>query len=168
MYKEGWKNILLHYGQHASYRCILFPDTLKYNSMAVFSQEGGTGQIINKSVIARQEAMKDAIEKDLSMLFDLYKSKDWQSVFKILCDPDKPQNVRMRAAEIIGKIGKLEIIEPLRSHTFDDDAVAGEIEKSVAKIHERHFTRECPFCAEIIKKRASICRYCGKKQPSSD
>lgn len=168
MYKKGWDNILLHYGQHASYRCILFPDTQKYNSMTVFSPEGGTGQIIDKSIIARREAMKAAIEKDLSMLSDLHKSKDWQSVLKILCDPDKPQEVRMCAAEIIGEIGELEIIEPLRSHTFDDEALASEIEQSVTKIHERHFTRECPFCAEIIKKRASICRYCGKKQPSSD
>jgi uncharacterized membrane protein (DUF485 family) len=23
-------------------------------------------------------------------------------------------------------------------------------------------TRECPFCAEIIKKKATVCRFCGK------
>ena len=27
-----------------------------------------------------------------------------------------------------------------------------EVDQAVAKIHERFFTRECPFCAEIIKK----------------
>jgi len=32
----------------------------------------------------------------------------------------------------------------------------------VARIHERHFTRECPFCAEVIKRRAKICKHCGK------
>jgi cell division protein FtsX len=24
-------------------------------------------------------------------------------------------------------------------------------------------TRECPFCAEIIKKKAALCRFCGKE-----
>jgi hypothetical protein len=23
-------------------------------------------------------------------------------------------------------------------------------------------TRECPFCAELIKKKATVCRFCGK------
>lgn len=168
LYKKGWKHILSQYSQYASYRCMLYPGTDNYETMAVFSEEGGTGQIIDELIIAKQEAMKVAIEEDLSILSELDKSKDCQSVLKILHDSDKPQQVRMRAAEIIGETGELDMIEPLRSHTFDDEALAGAIEKSVAKIHERHFTRECPFCAEIIKKRASICRYCGKKQPSSD
>ncbi|RLC31553.1 MAG: zinc ribbon domain-containing protein, partial [Deltaproteobacteria bacterium] len=29
-------------------------------------------------------------------------------------------------------------------------------------IHDRHFTRECPFCAEIIKKRAKLCKHCNQ------
>ncbi|MCK5418660.1 MAG: zinc ribbon domain-containing protein, partial [Desulfobacterales bacterium] len=33
----------------------------------------------------------------------------------------------------------------------------------VSKIHQRYFTRECPFCAEIIKKRAKICKHCQKE-----
>jgi hypothetical protein len=26
-------------------------------------------------------------------------------------------------------------------------------------------TRDCPFCAELIKKKATVCRFCGKKVP---
>jgi len=33
---------------------------------------------------------------------------------------------------------------------------------AVSKIHTRFFTRECPFCAEVIKKRANVCKHCGK------
>ncbi|MBW1822651.1 MAG: zinc ribbon domain-containing protein, partial [Deltaproteobacteria bacterium] len=25
------------------------------------------------------------------------------------------------------------------------------------------FTKECPFCAEIIKKKAKICKHCQKE-----
>jgi len=41
------------------------------------------------------------------------------------------------------------------------------MEKVVEQLHERHFTRECPFCAEIIKKRATVCKHCGKDVPKA-
>jgi membrane protein YdbS with pleckstrin-like domain len=28
--------------------------------------------------------------------------------------------------------------------------------------------RECPFCAEIIKKKAKVCRFCGRELPADD
>ncbi|RPI36371.1 MAG: zinc ribbon domain-containing protein, partial [Nitrospiraceae bacterium] len=29
--------------------------------------------------------------------------------------------------------------------------------------HKKNFTMECPYCAEIIKIRAKICKHCGKE-----
>jgi len=64
---------------------------------------------------------------------------------------------------MIGDIGELEAIEPLKSFKFGNELVQQKVNDSVLKIHERHFTRECPFCAEIIKRRANICKHCGKE-----
>ena len=166
MYKKGWDHVKSNYGHLASYRCILYPNTNHFDCMLVLSPAGGTGQIIDKELIARQQALNAAIKKELSMLADCRRSKDWQLVLTILFNPNKSKVVRIKAAEIIGDIGELEAIEPIKSHKFENDSISSEIEKSVEKIHELHFTRECPFCAEIIKKRARICKHCGKILPS--
>jgi len=71
--------------------------------------------------------------------------------------------VRVKAAEMIGDIGETDAIEPLRSHKFGNQVLQKQADKAVVKIHERFFTRECPFCAEIIKKRAKICKHCGRE-----
>jgi hypothetical protein len=80
----------------------------------------------------------------------------------MLLDAMEPQRVRLKAAEMIGDIGPLEAIEPIKSTRFGNEIIQKKVDESVKKIHERFFTRECPFCAEIIKKRAKICKHCGQ------
>jgi ribosomal protein L37AE/L43A len=56
----------------------------------------------------------------------------------------------------------LEAIEPIRNLKFGNELIQKKVNEAIDKIHERHFTRECPFCAEIIKRRAKICKHCGR------
>ncbi|UCD78473.1 MAG: zinc ribbon domain-containing protein, partial [Desulfobacterales bacterium] len=112
-----------------------------------------------------QQTSKAAIRRELLILADCYKTIDWRLVLKILLDTNKPKSVRIKAAEIIGEIGEPAAIEPLKHHPFGNSVISRKVEESVAQIHQRHFTRECPFCAEIIKKRAKICKHCGKLLP---
>ena len=107
--------------------------------------------------------LKEKIKKGFSILTDAYMAKDGVTVARILFDANEPQRVRLKAAEMIGDIGELEAIEPIRSAKFGNEIIQKKVDESVSKIHERYFTRECPFCAEIIKKRAKICKHCGKE-----
>ena len=84
-------------------------------------------------------------------------------MIRILLDITEPMRVRVKAAEMIGDIGALEAIEPIKNYKFGNEILQQKADDSIKKIHERYFTRECPFCAEIIKKRASICKHCGKE-----
>ena len=79
---------------------------------------------------------------------------------QLLSDPCEPARVRVKAAEMIGDIGPLEAIEALRCMKSGNQILQDAIDVAVSDIHQRHFTRECPFCAEIIKKRAKICKHC--------
>lgn len=162
-YVAGWEHMEETYAHRASYRCMNYPGTTVFEFMPVFSPQGGTGQMIDDQVLAQQEALKAATKKGFNILATCFVEKDGPTVLQILMDPGEPPRVRVKAAEMLGDIGELEVVEPLRSLKVGNDLIQSQIDASVAKIHERFFTRECPFCAEIIKQRAKVCKHCGKE-----
>jgi hypothetical protein len=137
-----------------------YPGKNKFEFIPVFSPVGAKGQIVDDQVLMDQELIKERIKKGFSILTDAYMAADSVTVVRLLLDATEPQRVRLKAAEIIGDIGGLEALEPIRSSKFGNEIVQKKVAESIAKIHERHFTKECPFCAEIIKKRAKICKHC--------
>ena len=163
LYKQGWDHIEDTYAHKASYRCMNYPGTENFELMPVFSDMGGRSQIIDEQAVAEQEALKEAIKRGFSVLADCYVNQDGPAVLQILTDSTEPARVRLKAADMIGDIGELEAIEPIRNLKFGHEPLQMAVDKAIQKIHERYFTRECPFCAEIIKKRAKICKHCQKE-----
>jgi len=163
LYVSGWENLMENYSQHASYRCIKSPNSRQFEMMPVFSPMGGQGQIVDEEVVAAQERLKEAIKKGFSILTECYLSKDEVTAMQLLLDPSEPVRVRVKAAEIIGDIGGIDAVELLADRRFGHDKIADAVKTAVTKIHERNFTRECPFCAEIIKRRAKVCKHCGRE-----
>ncbi len=162
LYVQGWENMEENYSQCASYRSMNYPGTKQFECIPVFSPVGGTGQIVDEQILAEQEILKEKTKKGFSILAGAYVDKDHVTVVRMLLDGTEPQRVRLKAAEMIGDIGVLEAIEPIKSARFGSEITQKKVDESVKKIHERFFTRECPFCAEIIKKRAKICKHCGQ------
>jgi predicted RNA-binding Zn-ribbon protein involved in translation (DUF1610 family) len=163
MYVSGWDNLMENYAQRASYRCIKSPNNENYEAMPVFSPVGAQGQIIDSQIMAEREAMKEAIKKGFSILADCYVARDEITLVQLMMDPSQPSRVRLKAAEMTGDVAGIDAIDLISSHRFGNELLQKAAEDAIAKIHERHFTRECPFCAEIIKKRAKICKHCGKE-----
>jgi rRNA maturation endonuclease Nob1 len=63
---------------------------------------------------------------------------------------------------MLGDIGDIDAIEPLRNIKVGNALVQEKVDAAVKAIQTRYFVRECPFCAEIIKQRAKICKHCGQ------
>lgn len=162
LYTQGWDNMMENYAHHASYRCINFPGTDQYELIPVFSPVGGKGQVIDDQVLAQEEALKQNTKKGFSILADCYVKRDGVTILRLLMDSAEPARVRLKAAEMIGDIGELEAIEPIRNLKFGSPRMQEQVDQAVKKIHDRFFTRECPFCAEIIKKRAKFCKHCSQ------
>jgi len=163
LYRGGWDNMMNNYAHRASYRCFNYPGTTQFELMPVFSSVGGQGQVVDEQALMEQELLKENIKNGFATLAQCYVEKDGVTVVTMLTDATQPMRVRIKAAEMIGDIGELEAIDPIRNLKFGNQKLQENVEKAITKIHDRYFTKECPFCAEIIKKRANICKHCGKE-----
>ena len=137
-------------------------DATSYECMTVYGPQGGQGQILDDTVIEERRKLDDKIEKGFALLAECEAKEDRGEVMRILLDATEPARVRIKAAELIAETGDTSAIDPLRNHRFGNRILVKKIEDAINAIHLRNFTRECPFCAEIIKKRANICKHCGK------
>ena len=164
---EGWKNIMDNYATVASYRCTCDPMSGTIDSMAVYSREGGSGYVIDEEIRAREAAQKAAEKRGLEEINAYLEAGDGNAILKVLLSDDGVKPVRLKAAEVIGEVGGLDAIEPIRNHAFENDSIKEKAEASIELIHKRNYTKECPFCAEIIKARAVVCKHCGKDLPES-
>ena len=162
IYVQGWDNIEKKYGHRSSVRCLCYPGTKTFECLPVFSGAGAKGQIVDEQVVAQEEQAREAIKKGFSKLAESYAVKDGSVAMELLLDAAQPVRVRVKAAEIVGDIGQLDALEPINHLKFSNEILEKEVKQAIKKIHTRFFTRECPFCAEVIKQRAKICKHCGK------
>ena len=162
LYQQGWNNMMDNYAQRASYRCFNYPGTTQFELMPVFSPVGGQGQVIDEQVLMEQEVLKENIKKGFAILAQCYVEKDGVTILSLLTDASQPARVRLKAAEIIGDIGELEAIEPIRNLRFSNELLQKAVDEAVGKIHTRFYTREWPFCAEFIKTLIMLCKHLGK------
>jgi hypothetical protein len=164
-YKQGWSHLSDTMEAPASYRCYVEPGQTNFEYMPVFSPVGGTGGKLDEEVLIKQEAKKELLKQTFSILTDYYMSNDWDEILKIGLDPKIPSRARLKAVQMVAEVGGVEAIEHLINHKFPTPVLNEEVQKSIAQLHERHYTRECPYCAEIIKKRAKLCMHCNKEVP---
>jgi hypothetical protein len=162
LYTQGWDHMKETYAHTASYRCMNYPGTAQFELIPVFSDMGAKGQIIDEAALAAETAQKESIKRGFSLLAEYYVSRDGPAALRLLLDPSEAMKVRIKAAEMLGDIGEIDAIDPLRGLKVGNQILETKLLEAVTKIHERTHTRECPFCAEIIKSRAKICKHCGR------
>jgi predicted RNA-binding Zn-ribbon protein involved in translation (DUF1610 family) len=97
------------------------------------------------------------------MLTDYFISKNVDAILGVLTDENGFGSVRLKAAEHLGEIGDSRAVEPMANYKFSHEVIQQKVDESITKIHKKNFTMECPYCAEVIKIRAKICKHCGKE-----
>lgn len=164
-YKKGWEHLGDTVEMPASYRCYVEPGQTNFEYMPVFSPIGASGGVIDDAELMHQEAEREHLKQTFSILTDYYMSKDWDEILKLGLDPNIPPKARLKAIEMTAELGGPEATEILINHKFPTPVLVKAAEDAVEQLHEKNFTRECPYCAEIIKKRAKLCKHCNKEVP---
>ncbi len=159
---NGWAHFEEEHGHIASTRCICYPGTSQYENMPVFSRYGVTGQLVDDDILEKQEKEKIDIKEGFAQLAQSYADKDRHTPLGLLLDACKPGRVRLKAADMLQELGDVDTLEPLLNKKFGNRILDEGVEKTIKAIQARTFTKECPYCAEIIKSRAKVCKHCGK------
>lgn len=158
-YINGWKRMEETYGQRASYRYMRYPDMNEECAIPVMSPFALKGNILEEKD-EREMELREATRIAYSTLAEAIRDKDLNKIIGVITDENLMQSVRIKALDYMGDHYEHEIIDPLRNHTFEDKTIDKEVNKTIEKVHSRHFTRECPYCAEVIKVKAKICKHC--------
>jgi predicted RNA-binding Zn-ribbon protein involved in translation (DUF1610 family) len=162
-FRNSWKQMLDVYGQEMGYRFMLHPDSGESSSIPVGNRHAMKGDIIDEVKEAREAAQLEERKKAFQVLTDYFIGRDVEGILCMLMDEEGFGSVRLKAAEHLGEIGDSRSIEPMANYKFTHETIQKKVGESIAKIHKKNFTMECPYCAETIKIRAKVCKHCSKE-----
>jgi HEAT repeat protein len=151
------------YGQEMGYRYMIHPDSGESSSIPVGNRMSMKGDIIDEIKEAQEARELEERKKAFVALTDYFITKDVDSIIAVLMDENGFGSVRLKAAEHLGELGEPRSIELIANYKFSHEVIQKKVDEAIAKIHKKNFTMECPYCAEIIKIRAKLCKHCGKE-----
>lgn len=163
LFVNGWNFIENQYGHVGSYRHMELPDSQESYSMMVGSKFAFTGCAVDIEDLRRQSSRYQAEKAAAGQLCGCVAAKDIRPVIHLLTDNAADISLRRKAAELLAELNDIACIEPLRNHTFTDPHLEHAVNLAISQILANHYLRECPYCAELIKARAQLCKHCGKE-----
>ena len=163
LFADGWEFIENQYGHHGSYRYIRLPDSKEEFTMMVAGPDAYTGSIVDPDEIRMQNKRFCKEKEAIAQLDTCLDEKNLEPVLYLLLDDHASIDDRKRAATLLTQLNDVSCIEPLRNHNFKDSYLEQAVNMAISGILSSHYLKECPFCAEIIKARAKLCKHCQKE-----
>ena len=163
LFIRGWDYIESQYGHVGSYRYMEMPNSKESYTMMVVSKDAFTGSIVDIEALKRQNSRYHQQQEALAALDHCKESKQLAPVLTVILDDAMATDDRKRALKILESLNDPAGIEPLRNHTFKDEHLAQEVNLVVAGILAGNYLKECPYCTELIKIRATVCKHCQRE-----
>ncbi|MBI5142648.1 MAG: zinc ribbon domain-containing protein [Nitrospirae bacterium] len=162
-FKRSWDHMDEQFGHSMGYRAMIHPDSNECMAVPVGSVDAMKGNILDEIQEAKDEASLELRRLAMARLTDAFIARDTGPIMEILRSSEEWPSVRLKAAQMLGDIGDPKSLDALHAVEPGHDAIGKAIADAIKKIHETHFTKECPYCAEVIKARAVVCKHCGKE-----
>jgi hypothetical protein len=163
LFANGWQHIENQYGHVGSYRHMEIPDSEEKYNMMVAGAGAFTGSIVDIDEIKNKNERYVKEKEAVAALDSCVEQDNIEPVLYLLLDEAANINDRKRAAILLKSFNDLGCIEPLRSHTYRNTGLEQEINMTLIVLLRKNFKKECPFCAELIKERATVCKHCRKE-----
>jgi hypothetical protein len=163
LFAKGWEFIENQYGHSGSYRYMEIPNSKESYNMMVAGASAFTGSIVDVEALKEQNARYKAEKAAVAKLDTCVEANDLEPVLFLLTDNAANIDDRRRAAALLPELNDLSCIEVLRNHDFSHTQLEQDINMTIHKVLTNNFLRECPYCAELIKARAKVCKHCNKE-----
>ena len=165
LFVKGWDHIANQYGHVGSYRYMELPNSKEQYTMMVVTKDAFTGSIVDIESIKRQNVKYQQQQEALAALDACVEKRQLAPVLTVLLDESVKIDDRKRAASMLAALNDVTCIEPLRNHVFKDLHLQQEVNLAIGQILTRNFLKECPYCTELIKIRATVCKHCQRELP---
>jgi hypothetical protein len=163
LFANGWDYIANQYGHVGSYRYMEIPNSKEAYSMMVVGKEAFTGSIIDIEEVKRKSESYQRQQEALAALDTCVEQKQLAPVLTLLLDDSARMDDRQRAVKLLGALNDISCIEPLRNHSFSDPYLHQGVNMAIEQLLASNFLKECPYCAELIKARATVCKHCQRE-----
>lgn len=163
LYVNGWKHIEEQFARTSSYRYMLLPGEESGTTMMVGSPDAFKGCEVDPQAIKMQNK-RYVQEKEATGQLDTCVAKnDIKPVMLLILDEAADKKSREQACQLLAKFNDISCIDPIRNHKFSDPALENSANMAIRQILKANFKKECPYCTEIIKAQAGMCRFCNKE-----
>ena len=163
LFVNGWQYIEKQYGHVGSYRYMEIPGSKETYNMMVAGRDAFTGSLVDVEAIKEQNERYQQEKKAVAALDSCLEEKNLEPVLFLATDEAANVHDRKKAISLLIPLNDLNCIEPLRNHTFKDTSLEQEVNMAISVILANNFQKECPFCFELIKARATVCKHCQKE-----
>ncbi len=163
LFANGWQHIENQYGHVGSYRYMEIPGSKETYNMMVAGRGAFTGSLVDVEAIKEQNERYQQEKKAVAALDSCLEEKNLEPVLFLAMDEAANVQDRKKALSFLIPLNDLSCIEPLRNHTFKDTSLEQEVNMAISAILTKNFQKECPFCFELIKARATVCKHCQKE-----
>lgn len=163
LYADSWKHFEETYGQSASCRYMLLPGEKKGEPMMVGSSAAYTGSIIDIECLKKQNKRYAKEKEALAKLATCVEEKNLEPVLHLILDEAADMRGREKAVDMLAKLNNLDCIDPIRNHKFRNTDFEQRTNLAIIQVLKANHRKECPYCMEVIKTQAKICKHCGKE-----
>jgi hypothetical protein len=133
-----------------------------YNMM-VAGRGAFTGSIVDPEEIRKTNKRYRKEKEAIAQLETCVEEKNLEPVLYLLQDDHVSLSIKKRAVALLPELNDLACVEPLRNNNYKDPQLEHTVNMAITGILAANFVKECPFCAELVKVRAKVCKHCQKE-----